>query len=214
MLSSAAGALSGIYDELAAAEPLRLIDLNAENTALIMVDIVNGFIREGAMSSENVEPIVQPTAELLKKCNSLGIRSLAFADCHEEGATEFLSFPVHCLRGSSESLIVDELKNIGGYTLVEKNSTNGFHEEKFKEWLESGDITDFIVVGDCTDICVLQFALSLRTWLNKSDRKGEVYLPLNMAETYDAPWHNADLFNLTAASLMKSSGVKIVSEVI
>ena len=97
------------------------------------MDIVNGFIREGAMASARIEDIIKPNARLLSACSHAGILTAAFADCHKENAAEFLSFPPHCIENTSESEVVDELKAAGDYILIPKNSTNGFHEKKFRE---------------------------------------------------------------------------------
>ena len=71
----------------------------------------------------------------MKRAKVQNIEMLAFADCHEPTSIEFDAYPPHCLVGSTESEIIDELKEVGDYELVLKRSTNGFLEPAFHEWL-------------------------------------------------------------------------------
>lgn len=203
-----------LMKEIEALPQMSMSEIPEEGTAMVIVDAVNGFIREGAMSSPRIECIVPCIVSLMKKCKAKNIPIAAFADCHGENCAEFASFPPHCIKGTSEAEIVDEIKAEGGYKLIEKNSTNGFHEAAFRECLEKCGKSRFIVTGDCTDICVLQFCLSLKTYFTQRDVPSEIIIPLNCAETYDAPGHNAVFMNIAAYKILKDSGVKFVSEII
>ena len=116
--------------------------------------------------------------------------------------------------GSYEGEIVDEIKEVGGYTLIPKNSTNGFLEEEFQKWFEQNHKIDtFIVTGDCTDICVQQFAIALKTWFNMQNKKARVIVPVDAVETYDFGTHNGDLMNAMALYNMMINGVEVVAGV-
>ena len=189
--------------------------LDKNTTMAVFVDIINGFINEGAMAAERIGDIIPENAKLMKKCLSANVLTAAFADCHPKDAAEFLSFPPHCISGTRESELVDELKDMGGYVLIPKNSTNGFHEEKFRELLECHPETDtFIVTGDCTDICVMQFCLSLKTYFTQKNKAVRIIVPVNCAETYDAPYHSSDFCNIAAYKLMKDSGIEFTAAII
>lgn len=212
---SAGKFIGNIAEEINSLPKIRLSDLEPSATAFAAVDIINGFIREGAMSSSDIESIVDPSARLLSECKRLGMPCIAFADCHEKGCAEFDSFPEHCIKSTSESELVDELKAVGGYTLIEKNSTNGCHERAFYDFLDQHkEINTFIVCGDCTDICVMQFCLSLKTLFNKENMPLRIIVPINAVETYDAPQHNAVFADISAYKLMKDCGICFVSEII
>lgn len=203
--------LINTINELPSAE-LSAFDKNT--TMAVFVDIINGFINEGTMSDLRIKDIIEPNARLLEKCVQAGITTAAFADCHKEDAAEFKSFPPHCIENTSESEIVSELKEIGGYTLFPKNSTNGFHEEAFKEFLaEHSQTENFIVTGDCTDICVLQFCLALKTYFTQKNKNVRIVIPVNCVETYDAPFHSSDFANLAAFKLLSDSGIEFVKEI-
>lgn len=202
----------GMIKEISTLEPVSISKLDCKTTMAVFVDIINGFINEGAMASDRVGDIIPENARLLKMCNERNILTAAFADCHEKNAAEFASFPPHCVKGTRESEIVDELNEQGGYILIPKNSTNGFNEQKFRDLIECHpEICTFIVTGDCTDICVLQFCLALKTYFTAQDRLVKIIVPISCVETYDAPFHSSDFANLAAYKLLKDSGITFVS---
>lgn len=205
--------VSGLIAEIRSLPQTDISEFVPEKTALIIVDVVNGFIREGAMASPIIEGIVPNVAGLAEACKSRGISVAALADCHKENCAEFASFPPHCIENTSESELVDELKDKDCF-IIKKNSTNGFHEKEFMHALVANPaVNTFIVVGDCTDICVLQLCLTLKTWFTGQNRQSEIIVPVNCVETYDSPDHNADFMNIAAYKLMKDSGIKFVSEI-
>lgn len=207
-------ALTEIYNTIENLKTLNMKSLDANNTVLIIVDMINGFAREGALNSPRVEGIIPAIEGLSKACDSLSIPKIAFADSHTEVSPEFQSYPIHCIKETLEEEIVDEIKNIGGYRLIPKNSTNGFLEEEFQLWLKNNsNIDTFIVTGDCTDICVQQFSLTLKTWFNMQNRKSRIIVPINAVETYDLGVHYADLMNVTAFYNMMCNGIEVVKQV-
>jgi nicotinamidase-related amidase len=206
--------LGEIFDMLSKLPAILLKDLEKERTVLVIVDMVNGFAREGALMSPRVEGLITGISELSEYCDQLHIAKLAFADSHTEASPEFDSYPLHCMEGSSEVEMVDELKIIGGYTLIPKNSTNGFLEEEFQKWLKENEtINTFIITGDCTDICVQQFAVTLKCWYNRLNKKARVIVPVNAVETYDLGLHDGDLMNVVALYNMSINGIELVAEV-
>ena len=162
----------GIYGMMWEKPNIKRSSIKKENTALIIIDMVNGFVREGAMKNELAEDIIEPITELMGffKANDMPI--VALADSHEETSPEFERYGRHCVKGTSEAEIVDEIKAVGGYKLINKSCTNGVLEEEFQQWLKDNpQITDFIVTGVCTDICVMQFCLTLRALFDKNGQK-------------------------------------------
>ena len=193
---------------------LSLDSIDKENTALIIIDMINGFAREGLLKSHRVGDLIPEIARLSEEFDKHSIAKIAFADCHTNESPEFESYPPHCIADTSESSVVNELKDIGGYLLISKNSTNGFLEESFQNWLGRNDhINNFIVVGDCTDICVDQFSKSLKAYFNMKNKKVRVIVPVNAVDTYDLDVHNGDLLNIVSLYSMMVNGVEIVKEI-
>lgn len=206
--------LGEILDLLDGLKEVNLNELNGNQTALIIVDMINGFAREGALKSPRVEELIPEIVKLSENCDKMGIKKLAFADCHTDASPEFGSYPAHCMAGTLEAEVVDEIKEVGGYKLIPKNSTNGFHEEDFRKWLnENPQLDTFIVVGDCTDICIQQFAITLKTWFNMQNKNHRVIVPVNAVDTYDLGTHNGDLVNVMALYNMVINGIEVVKEI-
>lgn len=178
------------------------------NPMVIVVDMINGFVNEGALADSAINGTV-PTIEKLLKTN---IPNLFAVDAHDEDANEFRSFPKHCIKGSKESEIIPELKSYAK-EIVYKNSTNLAHAINMEEFVKKADT--FIITGCCTDICVMQFALALRTYLNQFDYgEKEVILVSDAVDTYHIDGvHDAVEYNRMALLMMQQSGIRVVKGV-
>lgn len=183
-------------------------DCDLNKIGLFIVDMNNGFAKEGALSSKRVEKIIKPIADLGKSLSSKINTIVAFTDTHDENSVELKSYPTHCLKGDKESEIVEEILSIDNLKILEKNSTNGFFAmdiEKYKH------LDHFIVVGCCTDICIYQFVLTLKTYFNQNNLDKNIIVPMNLVETYDADMiHSADLLNTVFLNSMIQNGIKVV----
>lgn len=195
-------------------KPLDADTLEPGHTLLVVIDMVNGFAREGALASSQVAGIIPSVAGLAGRCARLGIPRLSLSDCHTAHSGEFAAFPPHCLEGTREAELVDELKAVPGFTMVTKNSTNGFLEEGYLRWLGTHPaVNTFVVAGDCTDICIQQFAQTLKCHFNRLDMPSRVIVPADAVATYDAPGHSAALCHVAALNSLMLGGVEVVSAV-
>lgn len=208
-----AEALARMLSDIEGLPSLRIADLPAERTALIVMDMVKGFVCEGALQSERIAALIPEIRDLMLKCTEQGIPVLAFADTHPEDSPEFAAYPPHCLKGTSESEIVSELSDLP-HTLIPKASTNGFLEEGFRQWLhENPHVDTFVVVGDCTDICIQQFAFTVKADFNRRRRASRVVVPVDAVDTFHADFHNGDLLNIVFLYSLRSGGVEVVAGV-
>lgn len=206
--------LNTIVNTIEGLPALRIKDLRGEDSVLVIVDMVNGFVNEGPLKSDRVKELIPAILHLIKLCQRNKIDILAFLDTHSKNCPEFESYPGHCILGTSESELVEEIRDAGEYTLINKNSTNGFLEAGFKKWLEDNkNITNFILAGDCTDLCVLQFSLTLKAYFNMNNIRSNIIVPMNVIETYDLDMHNANLMNVFALYNMLANGIKVVQEI-
>lgn len=196
---------------------IELSEFDKDKTVLIVIDMVNGFVYSGPLSSPRVAGIVKNIARLNEKTK--GFKKVFFMDSHEENSMEFGSFPMHCIRGSHEAELIPELKNYfseGPDTLyIHKNSTNGFSSKVFKEWLEKNmdEVDNYIITGCVTDICVLQFALSLKAYFNEINKSKKIVVPKDCVETYDGGSHDGNIMNLFALYNMHTSGIEIANKI-
>ncbi|MEY8380426.1 cysteine hydrolase family protein [Ileibacterium valens] len=187
------------------------------NPAIIVVDMVNGFIKEGKLSDPYIARTVQPIINLIANTNHVRQDLLFVTDCHQEGCLEFETFPVHCLEGTSESQVIDELKDyVTDTNVFKKNSINTFTAPGFSDWLNAIKApADLVVTGCCTDLCILQLVLSLQSWINQNEKRNmRVIVPVNCVDTYDAEFssHKAKKMNKFALKNMEANGIKVISE--
>lgn len=184
-----------------------------KNTALIIVDMVNSFATEGGeLYSSNVKYLVPSIVELVKKFEERNMPIIAYRDAHNINSPEFNGFPSHSLEGTYGSELVDELKEIDSIISVFKNSTNGFIAKNPYEILE-GKYTNFVVVGCCSDICIYQLSLTLKTYFNQLDIESSIIIPTNMVTTFNNENHNSKICDIISFYSMFINGLNVVGNI-
>ena len=196
------------------------------HVGVFCVDVINGFCYEGPLASRRVAAIVPPIVELFENLYAADVDHFVLThDAHNPAAVEFVDYPPHCIRGTSESAIVPELMQLSfasQFHLVSKNSISSSEGTTLDAWLDAHPgITHRIVVGDCTDICTYQLAMHLKLRTNAADKLHPVIVPVNCVDTYDIPLeiaqaedipaHPADLMNAMFLYSMERNGIRIVS---
>ena len=190
-------------------------DLKRVEELLVVVDMVNGFIYEGNMKDEYISHIIPGIKETIKKfINKLDREIFFIRDCHKSDAKEFSKFPLHCLDNTSESEVVDEVKEyVSEAREYKKNSTSAMFARGLIEDLnEMENLKRIYVVGCCSDICVLNFALPVVNYFDELNKSVEVVVIEDLIETYDAPWHKRDEYNEMTYKLLKQAGVVLKSK--
>lgn len=187
-------------------------NINLEKTQLYIIDMNNGFSKSGALYSPRINNLIKPIYDFSMYISKKVHNIIAFTDSHPINCLEFSTYPSHCLENDYESEIIDELKNINNLKILPKNSTNGFFA---LDSLDFSNIENIIVVGNCTDICVYQFAVTLKSYFIQNNINKNIIIPMNLIETYDAPGvHCADLSNIVFINSMIQNGIKVIKEFI
>ena len=112
--------------------------------------------------------------------------------------------------GTSEGEIVDELKGIGGYTLIPKNRPMVFWKKHFKDGCKKTRMSIPSSPG-MYKFRISHFAITLKTWFNVQNRKVRVIVPINAVETYDLGLHDGDLMHVMALYNMMINGVELAA---
>lgn len=211
-MSNLLNQLNSLKNNLDNLPTLNLSDLQLNKTELFIVDINNGFAKEGNMYSSRVNNLINPIVNFTKSI-SKDIKSIiAFTDYHTDESVELLNYPTHCLKDTIECEIVDELKSIDNIKIVKKNSTNGFFALSN---LDFNNTDNIIIIGDCTDICVYQLAITLKSYFNQNNINKNIIVPINLVDTYDIEnIHPAKLLNIVFFNSMLQNGIKVVKEII
>ena len=180
---------------------------------LIVVDMIKGFVTEGAMHDEGIGKIIPALENYINEYNKEESKVVFIKDTHDENAVEFKSFPPHCLRGTSESELVNEfMKYEKEDNTFEKNSTSAMFAPGFIDYIDSlTDLKEIVIGGCCTDICVLNLAIPLKTYLNQKDRDVDIIVPKSIVETYHIDGvHDRDEYNNMAFKFLSLSGIKVI----
>lgn len=200
---------------------LELDTLKPTKTLLVIIDMNKGFAIKGNLSSPLVKAMIAKIEKLTKECMNRDILTIAYSDRHQADSPELETYLKHCMEGTDETELVDELKRLNILT-YNKNSTNGFISngnmfEVLKEThLEDpiNDIDNFIVTGCVTDICVYQFATTLKAYLNEVNKKARVIVPMDCVETFDVPdVHDAELMNVIFLNSMLDNGIEVIKSI-
>lgn len=180
----------------------------AINKLLVIVDMNNGFTREGVFKNSYLEALIPGINELAHSYDSTGNTIALINEKHTVNSAEFRIFPPHCIAGTSEAEIVDELKWImNDYKIFYKNSTNGMLNDNFREYLHNFSLREVVIVGGVTDICVFELALSMKKFFDNANMDIPVIVAENLVDTYDAPWHDRVKYSEAAFMLLRQAGI-------
>nr|GEW52388.1 nicotinamidase 1 [Tanacetum cinerariifolium] len=211
------------------------------STGLVLVDIVNGFCTVGAghlaprAPDKQISRMVDESTQLAKIFCEKKWPVFAFLDTHHPDVPE-PPYPPHCIDGTDEANLVPDLQwleNESNVTLRRKDCIDAFlgsfekdGSNVFVNWVKTYHIETILVVGICTDICVLDFVCSALSARNRGHltplRDVIVYsggcatfdLPLHVAKSIPgALAHPQELMHHVGLYMAKGRGAKVVSEV-
>lgn len=187
-------------------------DLHEVESLLVVVDVINGFINEGNMKDAYIRHIVPGIKELVKEYVNKNNREVFYIrDSHAKDAIEFKKFPMHCLKNTTESEMVKELKEYeDDVRTYLKNSTSALFAKGLLEDINKMvNLKKVVVVGCCSDICVINFALPLINYFDENNLDIEIEVKEELIETYDSPNHNREEYNEITKKLLKQAGIKV-----
>lgn len=191
-------------------------NLKVYETALIVVDMVNGFVNEGVLHDKNIRKIVPRQLELLEEAEKKGSLIILVKDTHNNNATEFKRFgnTTHCIQGTSEAELIDELKPFeqkDNVITVEKNSTSLMESPEFREIVKQAkNLKEVNFVGCCTDICVFNGAMGLANYYDQWNRDVTINVHEDAIATYSE--EDREEYVQSAKLLMKQQGINLVSK--
>ncbi len=148
----------------------------------------NGFLREGNLASADCLAVLPAVVAEVEAALAAGDLVVFTADTHDPDDREFEVFPVHCLRGTSEADLVDELRGYlgrDGVHLVRKRRYSALFDTDLEALLHRHGVAAVRICGVCTDICVLHTTADLR------NRDVAVTVAAAATATFDAPAHPA-----------------------
>lgn len=219
--------LEAWYAALPAADLAAIVGEHPERVAVCSIDMIDGFCNQGPLAGPRVQALIQPVVALFTRAHALGVRNFVLTqDTHDPDTPEFNAYPPHCIRGTPESRTVRELAELPFaeiITTIEKNSLSSHIGTGLGAWLrERPQLDTFVIVGDCTDLCVYSVAMHLRLEANALNLQRRVIVPAGAVDTFDTPVsvarelgimaHDGDLHHVLFLHHMAQNGVEVVAE--
>ncbi|WOG97419.1 hypothetical protein DCAR_0416759 [Daucus carota subsp. sativus] len=210
-------------------------------TGLVLVDLVNGFCTVGSgplapsAPDAQISEMVDESVRLSRFFCQKNWPVFAFLDSHHPDKPE-PPYPPHCIVGTEDSELVSALQwleNEPNVTLRRKDCIDGFlgsfdkdGSNVFVNWVKTNQIKVVLVVGICTDICVLDFVCSTLSARNRGllPPLEDVIVYSRGCSTYDLPVnisrnikgalpHPQELMHHIGLYMAKGRGANVVSEV-
>lgn len=130
-------------------------------TALIVVDMTKGFVENGNLLLPKAKELIPNINNVIANLDKNDI-IIHVNDTHAPDDKEFESFPLHCITGTDECKVADGFEYGGREVLVlPKTRFSAFYNpltmsiKTLSNQLACRRINKLIIVGVCTEICVL-----------------------------------------------------------
>ena len=182
---------------------------------LINIDMVNGFVKKGALAAPSIKRIIPRQIELLDEAIDSNETGIVFIrDSHPVDAVEFKTYAPHCLENTYESELIDELKKYEPFALEYlKNSTNLIFAPYIQEDLLKLEKLERVrLMGCLSEVCVLNGAIGLRDFFDQLNKNIDVFVHADAIDTFNTSGHDANIITEQALEQMKSNGVKILEK--
>lgn len=195
---------------------MNIKNLKVYNSALIIVDMVNGFVTEGELHDERIGNIVPRQLELIKEAKNEEKLIIFIKDTHTKKSVEFERFQntTHCLAGERESDLISQLKIFEGLKdtiSIEKNSTSFMEAPAFRKLMEmQQQMNDFDIIGCCTDICVANGSIGLANYLDQQNRHHSIRVHEDAIATFAEDMRQN--YVEAAKLLMTQQGIQLVKK--
>lgn len=178
---------------------------------VFVIDMNNGFCNEGNLADPSIKRIVPDIINIIEYYKKRGAIIANVNDMHDKDSVELLRYADHCC-GDEESNTIDELKECldGAYNFY-KNSTSALFAPGVMDLLlDMTNLRKVVIVGCCTDICIQNFAVPLRCFLDQFNRTADIVIYENAVDTYNIPGsHERDKVNKLAFLEMQRNGIKL-----
>ena len=182
---------------------------------IITIDMINGFVKEGSLAAPSIMRIVPNQIKILDDALTKYDTGIIFIrDSHKKNATEFKTYGIHCIEGTDETQVIDELKKYENVAFTYfKNSTNLiFAPEIQNDLINAKNLESVKLMGCLSDVCVENGAIGLRTFFDEINKDVDVCVYKDAIDTFSAPGHEADIVNMEALKRMEANGIKILGK--
>lgn len=133
--------------------------LDPKETALIIVDMQNDFVKEGGkLKVPDAQKTIGPIKKLIGGAREKKIPIFYTQDWHRKDDPEFEVWGEHAVQGTWGALIVDEMRPEPEDYVIKKTRYDAFYGTPLDEHLRLLGVKNLIIVGTVSNICVLHTA--------------------------------------------------------
>ena len=140
--------------------------LDPSQTALIVVDIQNGFCHpEGSLYAPGSEAVLDPIASIIQSVREHDVEVIFTRDIHPPEQfddnhyyDEFDRWGEHVVEGTWDAELHDALPVAECDHIVGKNTYDAFYRTGLEGYLETHGIKDLLITGTLANVCVLHTA--------------------------------------------------------
>lgn len=128
------------------------------NEALLIIDMLNDFVLEGApLEVPDTRKVMPAIKELLKQARSKDMPVVYVCDSHDPDDDEFLrlGWRPHAVRGTKGAEVVDDLAPAGTDRIIRKKTYSGFYDTELDKTLRGLGVNSLLIAGCVTHICVI-----------------------------------------------------------
>jgi len=149
--------------------------------ALLVIDMLNDFVTAGG--ALNCGPaagaVIPAVAAQVERARRAGAPVIFACDRHRKDDSEFQMFPPHCIEGTPGAEVCAGLERQPGDVIVPKRRFSAFYGTALDHDLRELGVDELVLVGVCTNICVLYTASDARM------RNYRVTVPRDAVATFD-----------------------------
>jgi nicotinamidase-related amidase len=140
--------------------------LESDNTAVVVVDMQNGFCHpDGSLYAPASGEAIEPVGDVVSKAREKDVQVVYTRDVHPPEQfddahyyDEFERWGEHVVEGSWEAEIVEELDVREDDKVVVKHTYDAFQGTELESWLDAHKIDDLVFCGTLANVCVLHTA--------------------------------------------------------
>ena len=190
-------------------------NLEEVSSAIFVIDMNNGFCEEGALADPTIKRIVPNIRKIIM--DGLKRESALFFvnDKHTKDSVEIKRYAGHCIT-PREQKTIKELSIFEEYAdrVFYKNSTCALFAPGMMEMLlQMKNLKRIVITGCCTDICIMNFAVALRNFMDEWNVDIDIVVPINAVETFHIPnVHEREEANQFGYRVMESNGIRLIKE--
>lgn len=135
--------------------------MKAEGKALLVIDMLEDFVREGApLEVPATRGILPALRKRIARARKGGELVVYVCDAHRPDDPEFsrMGWPPHAVAGTPGAAVVSRISPEPGDVVLDKKSYSGFHRTGLDTVLRRHGIGEVALSGCVTNICILYTA--------------------------------------------------------